>query len=190
MLLPIWTAIEMDDALELLGPGFVDGRVRGYAVKQLARAEDDVRASHVLNKSRRPEETRAARAHFPPYCPSLALLSSVDPGAPPVPSPARPSPSIRQHRTSFRLPLYTLVPLRFQHRQCSARHTIYRRLGPGRLAHRTKRGESAAGEQVLLVSHRRVRGSNGREDVRQDRVPLYDGDDEGMLSVSCPSLLN
>jgi phosphatidylinositol 3-kinase len=42
VLLPIWTAIDMDDALELLGPGFVDGRVRGYAVRQLRRADDEV----------------------------------------------------------------------------------------------------------------------------------------------------
>lgn len=33
----------MDDALELLGPGFEDGRVRAFAVKQLARADDEVR---------------------------------------------------------------------------------------------------------------------------------------------------
>jgi phosphatidylinositol 3-kinase len=32
----------MDDALELLGPGFEDGRVRAFAVKQLARADDEV----------------------------------------------------------------------------------------------------------------------------------------------------
>ena len=42
VLLPMWTDVEMVDALELLGPGFVDGRVRAYAVKQLGRAEDDV----------------------------------------------------------------------------------------------------------------------------------------------------
>jgi phosphatidylinositol 3-kinase len=41
-LLPMWTDVEMVDALELLGPGFVDGRVRAYAVKQLERADDDV----------------------------------------------------------------------------------------------------------------------------------------------------
>lgn len=33
----------MDDALELLGPGYEDGRVRAFAVKQLARADDEVR---------------------------------------------------------------------------------------------------------------------------------------------------
>lgn len=42
VLLPQWTDIEVDDALELLGPGTVDSRVRSFAVKQLARADDDV----------------------------------------------------------------------------------------------------------------------------------------------------
>jgi phosphatidylinositol 3-kinase len=41
-LLPMWTEIDTDDALELLGPGTVDSRVRAFAVKQLARADDDV----------------------------------------------------------------------------------------------------------------------------------------------------
>lgn len=42
-LLPQWTEIEIDDALELLGPNTVDSRVRAFAVKQLSRADDDVR---------------------------------------------------------------------------------------------------------------------------------------------------
>ena len=41
-LLPQWTEIDTDDALELLGPGTVDSRVRAFAVKQLMRADDDV----------------------------------------------------------------------------------------------------------------------------------------------------
>ncbi|KAF9000637.1 atypical/PIKK/PI3K protein kinase [Cyathus striatus] len=40
-LLPQWTEIDTDDALELLGPGTVDSRVRAFAVKQLNRADDD-----------------------------------------------------------------------------------------------------------------------------------------------------
>ncbi|ESK92357.1 atypical pikk pi3k protein kinase [Moniliophthora roreri MCA 2997] len=40
-LLPQWTEIDIDDALELLGPGTVDSRVRAFAVKQLTRADDD-----------------------------------------------------------------------------------------------------------------------------------------------------
>ena len=42
-LLPLWgQEIGVDDALELLGPGFVDKRVRTFAVKRLERADDDV----------------------------------------------------------------------------------------------------------------------------------------------------
>ncbi|KIL59571.1 hypothetical protein M378DRAFT_1000569 [Amanita muscaria Koide BX008] len=40
-LLPQWTEIDIDDALELLGPGTVDSRVRAFAVRQLSRADDD-----------------------------------------------------------------------------------------------------------------------------------------------------
>ncbi|KAG7092293.1 hypothetical protein E1B28_008655 [Marasmius oreades] len=40
-LLPQWTEIDLDDALELLGPGTVDSRVRAFAVRQLSRADDD-----------------------------------------------------------------------------------------------------------------------------------------------------
>lgn len=42
VLLPLWSEVGMDDALELLGPGFEDGRVRAFAVGQLARADDEV----------------------------------------------------------------------------------------------------------------------------------------------------
>ena len=45
-LLPQWTEIDTDDALELLGPGTLDSRVRAFAVKQLSRADDDV-CSHI-----------------------------------------------------------------------------------------------------------------------------------------------
>ncbi|CAD6575378.1 MAG: Phosphatidylinositol (PI) 3-kinase, partial [Cyphobasidiales sp. Tagirdzhanova-0007] len=43
VLLPMWSEIEIGDALELLGPGeaFRDRRVRGFAVKQIARADDE-----------------------------------------------------------------------------------------------------------------------------------------------------
>ncbi|PWN36523.1 phosphatidylinositol 3-kinase [Meira miltonrushii] len=40
-LMPMWSEIGMDDALELLGPGFKDARVRAYAVRTLERADDD-----------------------------------------------------------------------------------------------------------------------------------------------------
>lgn len=48
VLLPMWTEINIDDALELLGPNTVDSRVRGFAVKQLQRADDEVR-DHALH---------------------------------------------------------------------------------------------------------------------------------------------
>ena len=48
VLLPLWTEIATDDALELLGPNTVDSRVRSFAVKQLRRADDDVRASLIF----------------------------------------------------------------------------------------------------------------------------------------------
>jgi phosphatidylinositol 3-kinase len=41
-LLPQWSEVDVDDALELLGPGTVDSRVRAFAVRQLKRADDDV----------------------------------------------------------------------------------------------------------------------------------------------------
>lgn len=42
VLLPMWSDIDIDDALELLGPSTVDSRVRAFAVRQLARADDEV----------------------------------------------------------------------------------------------------------------------------------------------------
>jgi len=52
-LLPMWTEIDTDDALELLGPGIVDSRVRAFAVRQLARADDDVSAASVQRRASR-----------------------------------------------------------------------------------------------------------------------------------------
>lgn len=40
-LLESWVAVDVDDALELLGPGFQDSAVRAYAVRQLEKAGDD-----------------------------------------------------------------------------------------------------------------------------------------------------
>lgn len=48
VLLPMWTDIATDDALELLGPGTVDSRVRAFGVRQLARADDEVRSYIVM----------------------------------------------------------------------------------------------------------------------------------------------
>ncbi|KAI0048758.1 atypical/PIKK/PI3K protein kinase [Auriscalpium vulgare] len=47
-LLPQWTEIDTDDALELLGPTTVDSRVRAFAVKQLAQADDDELTLYLL----------------------------------------------------------------------------------------------------------------------------------------------
>ncbi|KAJ3541590.1 hypothetical protein NMY22_g3830 [Coprinellus aureogranulatus] len=47
-LLPQWTEIDTDDALELLGPNTVDSRVRAFAVKQLSRADDDELTLYLL----------------------------------------------------------------------------------------------------------------------------------------------
>ena len=41
-LLPKWTEIDIDDALELLGPKFVNPTVRAFAVDRLRKAPDDV----------------------------------------------------------------------------------------------------------------------------------------------------
>lgn len=44
VLLPMWAEVEVDDALELLGPGegSRDPRVRAYAVGRLGKADDEV----------------------------------------------------------------------------------------------------------------------------------------------------
>lgn len=51
VLLPSWSEVEMDDALELLGPGeaFRDRRVRAYAVSRLSKADNDVRVLSLLS---------------------------------------------------------------------------------------------------------------------------------------------
>lgn len=40
-LLPTWTEIDVDDALELLGPQFEHPAVRAYAVNRLKKADDE-----------------------------------------------------------------------------------------------------------------------------------------------------
>ena len=48
-LLPMWgQEIGVDDALELLGPGFSDRRVRAFAVSRLERADDEVGSGGAL----------------------------------------------------------------------------------------------------------------------------------------------
>lgn len=42
-LLPLWgNDVGIDDALELLGPGFTNSKVRAFAVKRLGKADDEV----------------------------------------------------------------------------------------------------------------------------------------------------
>ena len=41
-LLPGWADIDIDDALELLGPDFTNAQVQSHAVEQLKTADDDV----------------------------------------------------------------------------------------------------------------------------------------------------
>lgn len=62
VLLPLWTEIATDDALELLGPNTVDSRVRSFAVKQLRRADDDVR---LHSSSRSSTLTRLETGTYP-----------------------------------------------------------------------------------------------------------------------------
>jgi phosphatidylinositol 3-kinase len=77
-LLPLWgQEIGVDDALELLGPGFTDRRVRAFAVRRLERADDEVSAARRL--------TCRARAR--------ARLNQS--GASAVPLAAGASPSVR-----------------------------------------------------------------------------------------------
>ncbi|TIB65820.1 hypothetical protein E3P78_00336 [Wallemia ichthyophaga] len=41
ILLPLWTEPDTEDALELLGPGFIHPKVRSYGVKLLSRADNE-----------------------------------------------------------------------------------------------------------------------------------------------------
>ena len=41
-LLPAWADIDVEDALELLGPSFTNSHVRTFAVNQLKKADDDL----------------------------------------------------------------------------------------------------------------------------------------------------
>ncbi|KAG8909004.1 Phosphatidylinositol (PI) 3-kinase [Tulasnella sp. 403] len=81
VLLPLWTDIGTDDALELLGPTTVDARVRRFAVKQLARSDDDELFLYLLQlvQALRFEnvvtDTRTARGANPPPKEESALAN-------------------------------------------------------------------------------------------------------------------
>lgn len=75
-LLPQWTEIDVDDALELLGPNTVDSRVRAYAVKQLSRADDDVSVITITSSgSPRIDDDTTSRSFYC-ICYNLCRLSS------------------------------------------------------------------------------------------------------------------
>lgn len=52
VLLPLWSEVGIDDALEMVGPEFEDARVRAFAVKHLAKADDEVSAHRLGLKGR------------------------------------------------------------------------------------------------------------------------------------------
>ncbi|CED84076.1 atypical pikk pi3k protein kinase [Phaffia rhodozyma] len=81
-LLPLWTGIEMEDAIELLGPGFLDGRVRRYAVGELARAGDEELQLYLLQlvqalkfDSHTPSDSRSMRSFHSSHTASGAVSS-------------------------------------------------------------------------------------------------------------------
>ncbi|KAF8322549.1 phosphatidylinositol 3-kinase [Clavulina sp. PMI_390] len=83
VLLPMWTDIGTDDALELLGPGTSDSRVRAFAVRQLARADDDELIMYLLQlvQALKFENTPADPARVPPLRPSAShVLHNQDSG--------------------------------------------------------------------------------------------------------------
>ncbi|GAA5828167.1 hypothetical protein JCM5353_007814 [Sporobolomyces roseus] len=114
VLLPMWTEIELDDALELLGPaeGFRNERVRAYAVRQLERADDDELMLYLL------QLVQALK--FEPTISSLSSSthSSTSPSASTLRPSAhshsrhgrsnRPSPSASTSQTNPPNPLSTL----------------------------------------------------------------------------------
>ncbi|RAO68748.1 uncharacterized protein BHQ10_004760 [Talaromyces amestolkiae] len=68
-ILPKWTEIDVDDALELLGPTFDNSTVRAYAVERLRKAGDDelllylLQLVQALKFEKTPEETAEEVAH-------------------------------------------------------------------------------------------------------------------------------
>lgn len=41
-LLPKWAEVDVDDAIEMLGPAFINATVRSYAVDRLRKSDDNV----------------------------------------------------------------------------------------------------------------------------------------------------
>lgn len=99
-LLPMWAEVEMDDALELLGPGegFRERRVRAYAVGLLGKADDEVCVLTFLDEEGEANETRFATQELMLYL--LQLVQALKFETPTSPSP---SSSIRHSRHLTRL---------------------------------------------------------------------------------------
>ncbi|GAA5933309.1 hypothetical protein JCM10213_001246 [Rhodosporidiobolus nylandii] len=80
-LLPMWSEVEMDDALELLGPaeGFRDKRVRAYAVRQLERADDEELMLYLLQLVQALKFEPAPAPSSSSTSPSSSLRHSIHP---------------------------------------------------------------------------------------------------------------
>ena len=50
-IIPKWTEIDVDEALELLGPNFDNSVVRAYAVDRLRKADDEVSRPTLLHRT-------------------------------------------------------------------------------------------------------------------------------------------
>jgi hypothetical protein len=102
VLLPMWTEVGISDALEMLGPGSRDGRVRAFAVGVMGRADDEVSSEHPLlfsavDADKPSPPATHLRSSFCTYC-SLSRRSSLsrrrptaDRCDPPTRTPAQPS---------------------------------------------------------------------------------------------------
>lgn len=100
VLLPMWSEVEMDDALELLGrgEGSRERRVRGYAVRRVGRADDEVRGVSLFareeagDRKADPIEPNPSRNSCSTSCNSCKPSNSkLPPPLPPLPPP-RPRP--------------------------------------------------------------------------------------------------
>ncbi|GAA5972036.1 hypothetical protein JCM11641_002465 [Rhodosporidiobolus odoratus] len=99
-LLPMWNEVEMDDALELLGPaeGFRDRRVRAYAVKQLERADDDELMLYLLQLVQALKFEPTPSSSSSSASPSSSLRHSIHPAH------SRHASALRSSTSSVNLP--------------------------------------------------------------------------------------
>lgn len=99
-LLPMWAEVEMDDALELLGPGegFRDRRVRAYAVLQLGKADDDVSFSTPASYRDADATTQELMLYLLQLVQALKFETPVP--TPPSSYPSASTASIRSYRST------------------------------------------------------------------------------------------